>query len=126
MVMLNRNHPQHAWAKAQLKGIESLITCESVLSEAFYLSQKVFGAAEAIREMLTEGILTAPFHLEDEVAAVAVLLEKYRDLPISLADACLVRMAERNPRLPILTMDSHFGIYRTSSGKTLNARLPEG
>ena len=38
--------------------------------------------------------------------------KKYRDQPISLADACIVRMAELYDRHSVLTLDSDFLVYR--------------
>jgi hypothetical protein len=43
------------------------------------------------------------------------LLQKYSDVPMSLADACLVRMTETLPDPVILTTDSDFRIYRRHS-----------
>ena len=52
------------------------------------------------------------FRLDQEVDAVSKLLHRYRNLPMSLADACLVRMAELNDGAVIATLDTHFRIYR--------------
>lgn len=52
------------------------------------------------------------FRLGDEILAVRSLMDKYRSVPMSLADACLVRMSELEPRATIVTLDAHFRIYR--------------
>ena len=39
-------------------------------------------------------------------------MAKYHDIPMSLADACLVRMAELLPDPVVLTTDSDFAVYR--------------
>jgi predicted nucleic acid-binding protein len=49
--------------------------------------------------------------LDDEAGAITGLMQRYRNLPMSLADACLVRLAKISG-LPICTLDSDFMIYR--------------
>lgn len=51
-------------------------------------------------------------------------MTKYRDLPMSLADACLVRMAELNPAAKVATLDHHFTIYRKSGRQMLPTLMP--
>jgi predicted nucleic acid-binding protein len=50
--------------------------------------------------------------IEDHWAFIESLLKKYKDRPISLADACLIRCAELYEDPRILTFDSDFRIYR--------------
>jgi predicted nucleic acid-binding protein len=52
------------------------------------------------------------FDVADEMEAVLKLMRKYADVPISLADACLVRMTETSSAALLLTTDSDFRIYR--------------
>ena len=40
------------------------------------------------------------------------MVRRYNDVPMSLADACLVRLAELYPQSPVLTLDSDFVAYR--------------
>ena len=40
------------------------------------------------------------------------LLQKYRDLPMDFADAALVRVAEREGFIDIVSFDKHFRVYR--------------
>ncbi|HJQ81005.1 MAG TPA: hypothetical protein VJ828_13680, partial [Lacipirellulaceae bacterium] len=64
------------------------------------------------------------FSLSDELPAVARLLKKYASVPMSLADACLVRMAEQHITSPILTLDTHFRIYRKSGRTVIPTLMP--
>ena len=51
----------------------------------------------------------------DDVARMRELMRKYRDLPMDLADAALVRVAERERLRRIFTLDQRgFRIYRPS------------
>jgi hypothetical protein len=45
------------------------------------------------------------------------LMEKYRDLPMDLADASLVALAEERTLDRIFTLDRDFRIYRLPRGK---------
>jgi hypothetical protein len=52
------------------------------------------------------------FDLSDELEPVLKLMHKYADAPMSLADACLVRMTEALADPVLLTTDTDFRIYR--------------
>ncbi len=43
---------------------------------------------------------------------------------MSLADACLVRMAETRPGAVVLTLDTDFHVYRKNGRQTIPAILP--
>ncbi len=62
--------------------------------------------------LVESGLLRLPFRLQDEVAAVSKRLDRYVGVPMSLADACLVRMSEQHGSAVVLTLDSDFAIYR--------------
>ena len=65
------------------------------------------------------------FSLTKEAPAVNRLLGRYEDVPMSLADACLVRMAEQDARRSILTLDKGFRIYRKHARHVVPTILPE-
>ena len=62
--------------------------------------------------LVARGVVEIPFVLADQAQDVARLLKKYSNVPMSLADGCLVRMAERLANSAIMTLDSDFAIYR--------------
>jgi len=74
--------------------------------------------------MLRRGAFRLTFNLEDEIEPVATLMEKYSDVPMSLADACLVRMTETVSNPLVITTDSDFRIYRRHSRKIIPCLLP--
>jgi hypothetical protein len=51
-------------------------------------------------DLLHNGALRIAFRIEEHVEALRRLLQKYRDTPMSLADACIVRMAEIHAGTP--------------------------
>lgn len=110
---LRRRDRYHAWARAQLDSLTApLATCEAVLSESWFLLQSVAGGTEALAAMIDRGLVETRFDFHDERDATLRLLRKYRDIPMSFADACLVRMSERARNVTILTLDADFAAYR--------------
>ena len=80
-----------------------------------YLLTRHARAQDALFELLQNGALRFAFRIEEHVEALHNLLQKYRDTPMSLADACIVRMAELYERHAVLTLDSDFSVYRKHS-----------
>jgi uncharacterized protein len=110
---LNRNDRHHEWAVAGWRALsDALWTCEAVLSEATFLLQSEGADAEPILQLLERRIVRSDFALDDHRADVIRLLRKYRDQPMSLADACLVRMSEVIDRCQVFTTDRDFLVYR--------------
>jgi predicted nucleic acid-binding protein len=64
------------------------------------------------------------FDLDREVAAVRDILHRYRDLPASLADACLVRMNEQHRDSVVFTLDRDFQIYRKHRRRVIPLLAP--
>ena len=92
VAFLNRNDDNHAWAVARFKEIEPpFLTCESVLSETIHLLAGRDVVLEKLEKFLIAGFIRADFVFTDEVVAVTLLMRAYRNVPMSLADACLVR-----------------------------------
>jgi len=126
VAVLNRRDKYHAWSAGHWgRTAPPLLTCEAVLAEACFLLRDLPGGARAVMELLERHAVVLSFSLEDHSPAVARLLAKYADVPMSLADACLVRMAEVHPRSTVLTLDSDFRIYRKSNRQVVPAILPE-
>ncbi len=66
----------------------------------------------ALAELLRRGAVVPAYDLAEDLERPLKLMEKYADVPMSLADACLVRMTETLARPMLLTTDSDFRIYR--------------
>ena len=125
VALLNRRDTYHDWAKTLWTEIEApLLTCEAVIAEACYLLRQVDGGSHAVVELLRRGSLELDFSLADECARIARLLKKYGDVPISLADACLVRMSELHDGSEIMTVDSDFRVYRRHDRRVIPTLMP--
>jgi predicted nucleic acid-binding protein len=101
-----------------------LLTCESVLSEALFLLRGDYRSQEAILGLINSQTITLAFSLSDEFQQVAELLQQYQSVPMSLADACLVRMAEKYIGSTVLTFDSDFTIYRKNPNQPIPVLMP--
>ena len=64
------------------------------------------------------------FSLADHQEPVLELMDKYADVPMSLADACLVRMTEVLPEPVVLTTDTDFAPIAATAGKSFRASRP--
>jgi predicted nucleic acid-binding protein len=69
--------------------------------------------------MIASDVLQIRFSISDEASNLDALMSKYTDLPMSLADACLVRMSETINNSVVLTVDSDFLIYRKQGRKKI-------
>lgn len=125
VAFLNRTDPFHEWAIARLGEVEPpLLTCEAVLSEACFLLRRLPRGTEAVLKLIERDLLRVAFALEPHLAEVRRLLRRYAQVPISFADACLVRLAELHAGSVLLTLDSDFRIYRMHGRRTIPAVLP--
>lgn len=123
VALLSRRDFHHQWAATQAPAHAlPWRTCEAVLSEAFHL----LGArgAPGLSALLRRRAVITAFDLDNDVESVLKLLQKYADVPMSLADACLVRMTETLPDPVILTTDSDFRIYRRHSRQIVPSMMP--
>ncbi len=126
IALIDRRDHHHAWVSEQLAQIEPpLITCEAVISEAWFLLQRVRFGQETLIQLLDQHQVEISFSLNAELASVTDLLTRYGSVPASLADAELVRMAELYPESLVFTLDSDFQIYRKNRDRSVPLIYPE-
>jgi predicted nucleic acid-binding protein len=122
---INRRDTFHSWVRGVLgRTPPPVLTCESVLAEACFLLQGVPRGGGAVLELVRRGVVRADFRLSEQTASVAALMVKYGDTPMSLADACLVRMSELHENSEILTLNSNFLIYRRHGRRVIPVVMP--
>ena len=100
------------------------MTCEPVLTETFFLVTRQAGGAQRFFDLLGSGLLEVDFPVMREQEALRKLIHKYEDLPMSLSDACLVRLAELNPSASVFTLDRHFRTYRKNGRQQIPLIMP--
>lgn len=125
VALLNRRERLHGWTKDVLDTVEPpIFTCDPVLSEACFLLRDVDGGPDAVLELVARGIVRTDFHVGAEVDSLRMLMKKFASVPMSLADACLVRMTELDPRSVVITLDSDFRIYRRNRRQAIPTISP--
>lgn len=115
----------HAWAIEQWKqAAPPFVTCEPVLTEAAFLLKRERRDPDALFELLERGVLRIGLTVRDEIGDLRVLMRRYRNRPMSLADACLVRLSETHAQGRVLTLDSDFHFYRRHGNQRIPVILP--
>ncbi len=123
---LNRREKFHEWTKEQLKDIAPpLITCEAVIAETCFLLSKTNEGVIKLLKFLETGYVVIAFRLENEIKTVKELMTRYANVPMSLADACLVRMSELSLNSEVMTIDGDFRIYRKNRRQAVRLIIPE-
>ncbi len=116
----------HEWCVRQFDSIKPpLFSCEAALAEAVYLISSRGGDPGRIFEFLRDGIIEIRFQLASEAEAIAALMRRYADLPMGLADACVVRMAEKRHDVRVFTLDRDFKIYRRHGRQVIPLIFPD-
>jgi len=109
VAFLDQTERHHRWVAERIKELDvPLLVCEPVLAEAMYLLSRHSAAQDMLLEYLENRALNIAFQINEHIGALRKLMQKYQDSPMSLADACIVRMAEVYDRHAILTLDSDF------------------
>lgn len=123
VALLSRRDAHHRWAVAQAeRHPPPWNTCEAALSEAFHL---LGGAGtSSLSGLLRRRSVIVAFDVADNLDAVLKLMQKYADLPASLADVSLVRMTEVVADPVVLTTDRDFRIYRRHGRQAVPCILP--
>jgi uncharacterized protein len=123
VALLSRRDDWHAWAIEEARRRpRPWETCEAVLTEAFHLVGSA-GSGE-VAALLERGALRLPFSVAEQQEGVLALMRKYANVPMSFADACIVRMCETRADAIVLTTDSDFRIYRRHGRQTVPCILP--
>ena len=120
VALLCRNDTHHRWAVKQFRRLSPpLLSCEAVVAETcFLLGRSGFDSALAL-QFIERGVVQLPFALQEQISAVSALFRRYENVPASLADAALIRLAEINDSPLLLTTDSDFHIYRRHGRQTI-------
>ena len=116
----------HRWAVEQWKRLRPpLLTCEPVLTEAAFLLKREGRDTDPLFVLLERGVIRIALAVQEEQSDLRALMRRYRNRPMSLADACLVRLSEIHTSAEVLTIDSDFRIYRRHGNKVIPVRMPD-
>jgi len=125
VALYNKSDRRHAECMYRLDALEQpAVTCEAVVSESCYMLRQVDGAVADILATIASRALGIRFQIDRSAEKVRALLEKYSDLPASIADACLIQMADELDTGDILTLDRDFRHYRWRRNRVFNLLVP--
>jgi predicted nucleic acid-binding protein len=123
VALLNRRDARHPWARDVVKSLRGpFVTCEAVVAEACHLLRH--HGSDLVMALGERGFLAVSFALQGQWLSVRALMRRYATVPMSLADACLVRMSELDPAARVLTMDSDFNVYRRNGRQVIPTIMP--
>lgn len=121
VALIDDGEPDHARCHAARMVFSlPMVTTRLAFTEAMYLLGRAGGwpAQAALWSMLERGMLQIAELSEAAVLRMRALMEQYRDLPMDVADASLVALAEERGQTRIFTLDSDFQVYRLQRGRT--------
>ena len=125
VAFLDRGEAHNAWATAWFAKLEPpLLTCEAVLAEAMFLLKRMGKPPELPLQMVERGMIKSVYSVQQEAKVLVKLIQRYRNVPMTLADGCLVRMAEIHEGARVMTMDSDFTVYRKSGRHVIPVIMP--
>ncbi len=114
VALLNADDAHHEWAAGLVPSLRGpWLTAEACISETvFLLEQTGRAAVDRLFGWLEKEALISEHFLPEELDAVRHESFRYRDRWVDFADACIVRMSDRHPRLPVVTIDAKdFAVY---------------
>jgi len=113
VALLVGDDARHDWVVEQLRlAPPTVLTCDAVISEALFLLKREGHGCDDLFALADTGFLRSGFDFGSEHTAVRKLMRRYANLPMSFADACLVRMVEKHPGASVWTLDRDFQVYR--------------
>jgi uncharacterized protein len=126
VALFHEDDAAHRWALSRFREFtEPLATCEAVLTEALHLLRKVPPAHFSLLTLWERELLGIAFSAESEKDPIRKLLRRFSSVPISFADACLVRMSELHQDCAVWTLDRDFRVYRRSGRQSIPLLMPE-
>lgn len=125
VALLNRRDGHYAWMIEQSRSLKPpFYSCEGVIAEAHHLLARYPTGNRRLNQLVGSGKIDLSFSYADHADEVHRLMEQYENVPMSFADACVVRLAEIHRRSQVLTIDSDFSIYRKHRNRPLDLISP--
>lgn len=114
----------HAWARRTFAEVApASVVCEAVLAEVCYLVAKEGVPRARVIEFIHR-TRTKATSLSNELDAVRALLDRYADIPMDFADACVIRLSELHSEFVVCTTDTDFRFYRKNESDLIPLLAP--
>lgn len=125
VALMDPREAHHTWARAAFARLRlPLTTCQAVLTETCFLLSDQPMPLAAFRRHVQAGHFVDALDFARLAPRMMELMERYANVPMSFADACLVALAEATPEARIFTLDRDFLIYRRHDDKPLALLAP--
>ncbi len=127
IALYNTNDPYHAACALQVQSLPlgKAYTCWPVVTEAFYLLRKYPRDQQRLLDALDADEFVLLTLDRNDLQGIRDIFNKYHDQDIDLADAALVRLANREGIDVVFTIDRrHFEVYRKQNGRSFHL-VPE-
>lgn len=122
-----RQEVHHHWVVETMQQLSGpFLTCEPVLEETFHRVRHLPGGSAKFFQMLDSDLLEVRFDLIREQRALEGMIRRYASHSMSLAAACLVRMAELHDGCSVFTLDGNFRDYRKNGRQLISTIMPPG
>jgi predicted nucleic acid-binding protein len=115
----------HDWAAEQFSRFREFETCEAAVSEACARLAYAGFDQTAVIQLLHEGVLKLTFDTNYNIGRILALMDKYADVPMDFADACLVLMSEEIEDSLLVTLDKDFKFYRRHGRQVIPLLAPD-
>lgn len=126
VALIDPDTKQHAWARAEAARLPvPFLTSEAVLTEAAFILTRDGFDADELFALAESGILLVNLDFNAERKFLRMPMRTYRDVPMSFADATLVRLSELHADSLVFTLDSDFRIYRRNRNHSIPVLMPE-
>ena len=126
VALIDPDTQEHHWAREQVQALpRPFLTSEPVLTEAAFILTRDGFDADELFALAAAGLIAVGIEFNRERDPLRVLMRKYRNVPMSLADATLVRLSELHRDGQVFTLDTDFRIYRRHGNKVIPVLMPE-
>ncbi len=126
VALLDKKDEWHEWTLEQMRVMAvPFLTCEAVITETCFLVAHLPDGKQKVLQLISRGVLQIDFSLSNEIEAIENLMKKYADVPMGLADACLVRLCELHENSVVFTVDGDFMIYRKNGRQAIPLIIPD-
>jgi len=126
VALIDPDTKEHAWAcKLARRLAKPFLTSEPVLTEAAFLLARDGLNADELFALADSGAILVGLDFNSERGHLQALMERYRNVPMSLADATLVRLSELHRQCAVFTLNSDFHIYRRHGKRAIPLLMPE-
>ncbi|MBE0544780.1 MAG: PIN domain-containing protein [Verrucomicrobia bacterium] len=123
--LMDAREASHAWAVSAFQRVRPpLWTCQAVLTETCFLLRNQPSALARLRHKVQDGHFVDGFDFRTMTPRAMALMERYANVPMSFADACLVTLAENQPEARLFTLDRDFLVYCRHGNQPLTLLAP--